>query len=98
MAVKGKKKYSFYLTEENVDFLQNHFIARKDAGGLSGFIDKYLERSVWMLKNNPDVIEKVKPGKMTLKSFWQLLRLQARLSEEQANCDIEKKIGGSHEK
>ena len=98
MAVKGKKAYLFYLEQENVEFLQNHFVTRKGAGGLSGFIDKYLERSVWMIKNNPDIYEKVKPGKMTFKSFWQILKLQYRMSEEQAYCEIEEEMSTSHEK
>lgn len=89
MAVKGKKGYMIYLDEENVEFLQNHFVSRKGSGGLSLFIDKYLARTVFILKNNPDAIEKIKPGKLTFKSAWQLLKLQFRIAEEQANCDIE---------
>lgn len=92
MAVKGKKGYMFYLNPENVEFLQNHFISRKGDGGLSLFIDRHLERSVWMIKNNPDIYSKIKPGKMTFKSFWQFLKLQARLSGEEMNCEIEEEI------
>lgn len=92
MTVKGKKGYMFYLDEENVEFLKKHFVTRKGEGGLSFFIDKYIARSVWMIKNNPDVYEKIKPGKMTIKSLWQLLKLQSRLLDEQDNCETEEKI------
>jgi hypothetical protein len=92
MAVKGKRKYSFYLDENNVEFLKAHFVARKDEGGLSGFLDKYLERTVWMLKSNPDVFEKIKPGKLTFPKLWQLVKLQWRNMEEHENCKVEKNI------
>lgn len=92
MAVKGKKAYLFYLDEENVEFLKAHFSARKSSGGFSEFIDKYLERTVWMLKSNPDIFDEIKPGKFTFQKLWQLVKLQWRTMEEHENCEMEKKI------
>jgi len=94
MAVKGKKQYAFYLDEKNVEFLKAHFASIKDSGGLSGFIDKYLERTVWIMKSNPDYVSEIKrnPGKLGFKKLWQLVKLQWSSLEEQENCDLEKKI------
>lgn len=91
MAVKGKKQYAFYLDEDNVEFLKSHFISRKDSGGLSGFIDKYLSRTVWMIKSNPDIYNKIEPGKLTFQKLWQIVKLQWRVMEEHENCDVEEK-------
>lgn len=92
MAVKGKKQYAFYLDEENVEFIKAHFVSRKDSGGLSGFIDKYLERTVFMIKSNPDIFDKIKPGYLTFPKLWQLVKLQWRCLDEQDNCNVEDKI------
>lgn len=94
MAVKGKKQYGFYLDEENVEFLKSHFVALKDSGGLSLFIDKYLERTVWIMKSNPDYVSEIKrkSGKLTFNKLWQLVKLHWGNLEEQENCEIEKKI------
>jgi len=93
MAVKGKKLYAFYLDEENVEFLKAHFASVKDSGGLSGFIDKYLNRSVWILKSSPEYQSEIhcNPGKFTFSKLWQLVKVQWNLMEEQENCDIESK-------
>lgn len=94
MAVKGKKQYAFYLDEKNVEFLKSHFSSLKDSGGLSGFIDKYLDRSVRIMKSNPDYVSAIKrkPGKLTFNKLWQLVKLHWGNLEEQENCEIEKKI------
>ena len=89
MGMKGKKKYTFYLEEENVEFLRAHFIRKRDEGGLSGFIDKYLERAVWIAKANHELYEKIPSKKFTFKGFWNLLKIQYRLQEERENCEIE---------
>lgn len=94
MAVKGKKAYLFYLDEKNVESLKAHFESLKDSGGLSGFIDKYLERTIWIMKSNPDYVSEIKrdPGKMRFRKLWQLVKLHWGNLEEQENCEIEKKI------
>lgn len=88
MAVKGKRKYTFYLDEDNVEFLKTHFATTKDTGGLSLFIDKYIERSVWMLKSNPDIFKNMKSGKMTFGNLWQVVKLQWRVMDEYENCEL----------
>ena len=93
MAVEGKKAYKFYLDEKNVEFLKSHFASLKDSGGLSGFIDKYLERSVWILKSSPEYVSEIKkhPGKFNFIKLWQLVKLQWNILEEHENCALEKK-------
>lgn len=100
MAVKGKRKYTFYLDEDNVEFLKTHFATVKDSGGLSQFIDKYIDRSVWILKSSPEYASEIKKhsGKFNFSKLWQLVKLQWNILEEHENCDLEKKIeAGKHQ-
>ena len=82
MAVIGKKKYQIYLDVENVEFLRSHFETRSNTGGLSGFLDKYVARSVCMIKDNKEIFDSIPPGKMTWKGFWNLCKLQVRLEKK----------------
>lgn len=75
MAVKGKRKYSFYLDEKNVEILRNHFDGRPGSGGISEFLDKHVARSVKIVKMNPKAFKTIEPGKMTFKKFWQLAKM-----------------------
>jgi hypothetical protein len=81
MAIDGKKKYQLYLDEENVEYLKKHFSQRPNAGGISGLVDKYLDRCVIMHKDNQDIFDKIEPGKLTLKKFFQFVKLQFRMQE-----------------
>jgi uncharacterized protein YcbX len=76
MAVQGKKEFKFYLDENNVEFLRNHFKGRSRGDSLSTFIDKYLERSVKIAKMNKELIDKIEPGRMTFKKFWKLSKME----------------------
>lgn len=82
MAIEGKKKYQLYLDEENVEFLKNHLSQRPNAGGISGLVDKYLARCVFMIKENQDIFDKIEPGKMTLKKFFQFTKLNIRMQDQ----------------
>lgn len=97
MAIPEKKAYKLYLDEENVEFLRSYLRNRRNQQGLSGLVDKYLARCVWMIKNNQDIFKKIEPGKLTFSKFWQLLKLQIKISEEQDNCDFEKGIADKKE-
>ena len=94
MAIKGKKRYVFYLNEENVEYLKTHFETKRDTGGLSDFIDKYISRSVWILKNNQDFYKsnKQESGKLTFNKLWGLIKAQWKLLEEHENCKLEDEI------
>ena len=89
MAISGKKAYKFYLNEENVEFLRAQLERRHVDGGLSGFIDKYLARTVWMVKNNKESFDKMKPGKLTWRNIWQLWKIQYNLEVDRINCEHE---------
>lgn len=76
MAIQGKKAYKLYLDEENVEYLREYFQGRKNSGSLSDFIDKYLERSVKIAKLNRNILDDIEPGKMTVKKFWKLCKME----------------------
>ena len=46
MAVKDKKRYTFYLDEDNVNFIKSHIRTTKGTGGLSRLIDNYFSELV----------------------------------------------------
>lgn len=91
MAIEGKKKYQIYLTEKDVEFLRKYLNGRPNTGGLSGFLDKHIRRSVWMIKNNQDIFDRLTPGKMTFKKMIELTKFNIRMQEEYENCDTESK-------
>ena len=79
MAIKGKKRYQIYLTEENYNLVKEYLDTRASTGGISGLLDKHLARCAKVVKNSPDLLEKIKEGqKMDLKAFWNLVRIGAR--------------------
>ena len=51
MTVKGKKEYSFYLTEENVEFVKSFIEKGKGKGGMSAFVDQYFEKMADTLRD-----------------------------------------------
>lgn len=82
MAIEGKKRYQIYLDEKNMDFLKTHFDSRPNTGGISGLLDKYLARCVFMIKENQEIFDQIEPGKMTLKSFWKLTKINMKIQKD----------------
>ena len=82
MAIPGKKRYTLFLDEENMEYLRKHFAYAKNSGGVSALVDKYLSRCVFMHKENKDIFDKIEPGKMTFKNFLQLIKLQIRFQDD----------------
>jgi hypothetical protein len=75
MAIEGKRKVSFYVNEENLNVLRNYLDSRPGAGGVSELVDKHIARCADTIRKNPDKLAKIKPGKLTLKKFFQLASL-----------------------
>jgi len=82
MAIEGKKRYSIYLDEKNVEYLREYFDTRPNTGGLSALLDKYLARCVFMVKENRDTFDGIEPGRMSFKKFWQLCKIQVKKMDE----------------
>lgn len=76
MAVRGKKEFKFYLDEENVEYLRQHFKGRASGDSLSTFIDKYLDRSAKIAKMNEELLKEIKPGPMTFGKFWKMFKFK----------------------
>jgi len=77
MAIQGKKKFQIYLDEENFNFIKNFLDVRNDQrGGMSGLIDRYLDRQVYIIKHNPEFFNPKLHGKMTVGKFLKLLKLK----------------------
>lgn len=75
MAVEGKKKYQVYLDESDVELLREWLDTRPGQGGLSDLLQKHVHRCAEIIRKNPDKLSKIEPGKLTLKKFFQLARL-----------------------
>ena len=75
MAVPGKKGYLVYLDQKNVETLRKYLSDRPDAGGLSGLLDKHVSRCAAIIEKNPEALKEIEPGKMTVKKFMQLAKL-----------------------
>jgi hypothetical protein len=82
MAIPGKKRYTLFLDEGNMEYLRKHFAHAKNSGGVSALVDKYLSRCVFMHKENKDIFDNIEPGKMTFKKFLQFVKLQIRFQDD----------------
>lgn len=75
MPVAGKKKYVVYLEEKNVDTIRKYLSKKPETGGLSALLDKHVSRCASIIEKNEAALLAIKPGKMTVKKFMQLAKL-----------------------
>jgi hypothetical protein len=75
MAIKGKARVTVYLDQDNYETVKNYLDSRPGAGGLSAILDKHVARCAAIIRKNEEKLKKVKPGRLTLKKFWQLAQL-----------------------
>ena len=77
MTIRGKKKYQIYLDEKNFIFIKKFLDVRNDQrGGMSGLVDRYLERQVYLIKHNPEFFSPKLHGKLTVRKLLNLLKLK----------------------
>jgi len=76
MSIAGRKKYQVYLDEKDVQVLQKWLDSRPGQGGLSELLQKYVHRCSAIIEKNPEKLKAVEPGKLTIKKFFQLLKLE----------------------
>jgi hypothetical protein len=101
MAVKGKKRYVLYLDEETTEFVKSYLEKKKNKGGLSLLVDKYLSRQVLAIENHEKTSEKLKLNELSIpqafKLFWKFMKSdrnhikQYENGDEDHNKKLEKK-------
>jgi hypothetical protein len=75
MAVEGKKRVVVFLDEDNVNTLREYLDSRPGAGGLSEILDRHVARCANVIRKNEKKLAKIKPGRLTVKKFFQLAGL-----------------------
>ena len=75
MAIEGKKKYQVYLDETEVEIIKEYLDTRPGQGGFSELIQRHVTRCANIIKKNPKALEDIEPGRLTVKKFWKLLKL-----------------------
>jgi hypothetical protein len=97
MAVKGKKRYVLYLNEESTEFLKSYLETKKNKGGLSLLVDKYIGRQVLAIKNHQKVSEEITLNELSIpqamKLFWKFFKNDKKfLNENKKEEDENKKV------
>lgn len=75
MAVIGKHRYVVYLDPENVNVIREFLSKKSDSGGLSALLDMHVARCAALIKKNPEALLEIESGKMTVKKFVKLAKL-----------------------
>ena len=91
MAVKGKKRYVLYLDEGTAEFVKSYLEKKKNKGGLSLLVDKYLSRQVLAIKNHEKTSEKLKLDELSIpqamKLFWKFMKSDMKNIKQHENGD-----------